>query len=345
LEQAAKLEEAIFTTQNPIASHALEVFAFQYAHNPLYREFSNRLGRTPLTVDRVEAIPYLPIEFFKSRRVIASTNEDGAADLVFRSSGTTGQVTSAHHVLHAQVYHRSYMQAFEHFYGAPENYRILALLPGYLERADSSLVYMVQGLIGKSGHAEGGFFLDNIEGLCGLLQKPCERHTLLIGVSFALLDLAESHPQMLENTTLMETGGMKGRRREPTRQELHQQLSEAFGLQAIHAEYGMTELLSQAYAKKEGHFETPPWMALQLREINDPLSAVTDGRSGAINVIDLANLYSCSFIATSDLGRKHPDGSTEVLGRMDYSDMRGCNLMVSDFYLGNRPKHFIQPSR
>ncbi len=329
MTSALNLQEAIFTTQNPIESHALEVFAFQFAHNAVYREFAERLGRTPQKVESIADIPFLPIELFKSHRVVASANGK-AAELTFRSSGTTGQATSRHEVLSAEIYERSYSAAFQYFYGNPRDFRILALLPGYLERSDSSLVHMVQGLIGKSGHPEGGFFLNDLKKLKELLQKPADAHTLLIGVSFALLDLAESHPMPLHNTTVMETGGMKGRRREPTRQELHKQLCDAFALDHIQSEYGMTELLSQAYAKKDGRFETPPWMALPIRDSNDPLSPAVEGRTGGINVIDLANLYSCSFIATNDLGRTLPDGSTEVLGRMDYSDMRGCNLMVSD---------------
>lgn len=324
------LEEAIFSARDPINTLSLEVFGFQYEHNTVYREFAERLGRTPDTVKTVEAIPFLPVEFFKSHLVIAAV-EESIPELVFRSSGTTGATQAAHHVLHASLYEKAYLQGFQRQYGSPQAYRILALLPGYLERSDSSLVYMVQGLIERSGHPEGGFFLDDFERLNTLLQKPCGRHTLLIGVSFALLDFAEAYPVTLQNTTVMETGGMKGRRRELTRQELHHNLTERFGLDYIHSEYGMTELLSQAYAKKDGLFETPPWMALQIRDANDPLGAAENGRTGGINVIDLANLYSCSFIATSDLGRALPDGKTEVLGRMDFSDMRGCNLMVGDF--------------
>ena len=228
------------------------------------------------------------------------------------------------------MYRTSFMTCFEQFYGPPSAYRILALLPGYLERADSSLVYMVRALMEASAHPDNGFYLNEFEALNALLQKPCDRHTLLIGVSFALLDFAERHPAHLPHTTIMETGGMKGRREEITRGELHQLLQAAFGLDGIHSEYGMTELLSQAYAKKEGRFHCPPWMRIGIRELNDPLSPAEEGRSGAINVTDLANMYSCSFIATSDLGRRAVDGSFEVLGRVDYSDTRGCNLMVAE---------------
>jgi hypothetical protein len=214
------------------------------------------------------------------------------------------------------------------FYGDVRKYRILALLPSYIERGGSSLVYMADRLIRESKHSDSGFFLDNRKELRTILAKKTSAKTLLIGVSYALLDLVDDGPLSLKNTIVMETGGMKGRRKEITRAELHAQLSKGFGVANIHSEYGMTELLSQAYAKKDGLFETPPWMRIQIRDANDPLSPAPAGRTGGINVIDLANLYSCSFIATSDLGRKHPSGKTEILGRFDYSDMRGCNLMV-----------------
>lgn len=325
----APLSTAIFETAAPCTHLALQVYAYQYHHNTVYREFADRLGRSPDRVTDPHEIPYLPIELFKSHRILTG---DAAmpAPLTFRSSGTTGQRRSTHEVLEPGLYKDSYMRTFEQFYGSPSRYRILALLPGYLERSDSSLVYMVNGLMQVAEHPESGFYLDDLYALRAILQKPSPRRTLLIGVSHALLDLAEIGPLPLQHTAVMETGGMKGRRRELTRHELHAQLKSAFGVAHIHSEYGMTELLSQAYATRDGLFRPPAWMEVRIRESNDPLSYVKDGRTGAINVMDLANLHSCAFIATSDLGRRHADGSFEVLGRMDYSDTRGCNLMVSD---------------
>lgn len=325
---AEVLEDLIFQTENPVERYALDIFAFQYRENPVYREFCDHLGRRPDAVTSVPDIPFLPVELFKSHRVYAFPEKE--PPLTFRSSGTTGQIPSQHRVQAPALYEKSYREGFRRFYGDPKAYRILALLPGYLERSDSSLVHMAAGLIADSGHPDGGFFLDDIDRLHSLLQKPETRTTLLIGVSFALLDLAESRPTRLQNTVVMETGGMKGRRREITRAELHERLKAGLGVDTVHSEYGMTELLSQAYAKDTGRFATPPWMQLHIRDVNDPLSPAPAGRSGAINVIDLANLYSCSFIATSDLGRALPDGTVEVLGRTDFSDVRGCNLMVSD---------------
>jgi len=329
LPAAAHLQTAIFEHPEPTAELALEVFALQYHQNIVYREFADRLGRNPGTVHTANDIPYLPIELFKTHRIL-STEAPAGTLLTFRSSGTTGQHTSIHEVAAPALYRTSYMRGFTLCYGRPSQYRILALLPGYLERQDSSLVYMVNGLMQASGHPHNGFYLNNLQELRALLEAPVEAHTMLIGVSHALLDLMELGPLKLENTTVMETGGMKGRRRELTREELHAELTAGFGVPHIHSEYGMTELLSQAYSKNSGRFNTPPWMKVRIRDNNDPLSYVKDGRTGAINVMDLANLYSCAFIATADLGRMRADGSFEVLGRMDYSDTRGCNLMVGD---------------
>lgn len=328
MHTAEVLEDLIFKTPDAAVRYALDVFAFQYRANPVYREFCDHLGRNPVTVTTTSHIPFLPVELFKTHRITAFPEKK--TPLTFRSSGTTGQIPSQHHVQKPALYEKAYREGFRRLYGDPKDYRILALLPGYLERSDSSLVHMVAGLIADSDHPEGGFFLDDIDRLHSLLQKHEARSTLLIGVSFALLDLAESETVKLQNTIVMETGGMKGRRREITRAELHDRLKAGLGVEAVHSEYGMTELLSQAYAKNAGRFEAPPWMQLQIRDVNDPLSPTPIGRSGAINVIDLANLYSCSFIATSDLGRALPDGTIEVLGRTDFSDVRGCNLMVSD---------------
>ncbi len=328
--KGSTLPERIFeiADDEQFAQVAMEVFHFQYRENKVYRKWCQLLERTPESVHRLEEIPFLPIEFFKSHQVVSF---QGNASLEFTSSGTTGSVVSRHLVADDGLYQKSFLKGFRQFYGDPHDYCILALLPGYLERESSSLVYMVNHLIGMSGHPQSGFYLNQLrelhEQLRQLMQQP-EQKVLLLGVSFALLDLAEQYPLPLTNTIIMETGGMKGRRREMVREELHQVLKEAFHQQDIHSEYGMTELLSQAYSCGEGIFRCPGWMRIMLRDSNDPLSMIHGNRAGGINVIDLANLYSCSFIATQDLGRLHPGGHFEVLGRFDFSDTRGCNLMV-----------------
>jgi phenylacetate-coenzyme A ligase PaaK-like adenylate-forming protein len=307
----------------------LEVFHFQAMHTPVYRDYLAALSVDHDSIKEIEEIPFLPIEFFKSHTVIEEGKE---AEVVFESSGTTGTTRSSHPVADAGLYRESFLRSFNSFYGSPEELCILALLPAYLEREGSSLVYMMEHLVRWSKHPDSGFYLDNLEELSVILGKRNEdKHaTLLVGVSFALLDLAEKHPLKLgDHITLMETGGMKGRRKEMVRSELHEQLQSAFGLETVHSEYGMTELLSQAYSGGEGRFHCPPWMKVLIRDPNDPLSLLSPGQSGGINVIDLANLHSCSFIATADLGKQLSDGSFEVLGRYDHSDIRGCNLLVS----------------
>jgi phenylacetate-coenzyme A ligase PaaK-like adenylate-forming protein len=321
----------IFKIKTPgtFRATALEVFYYQARYTPVYKKYLAALGVDPSGVTEVEQIPFLPIEFFKTHTVMVEWKR---AEMVFESSGTTGTSPSFHHVADASLYHKSFLTAFRRFYGDAGKYCILALLPAYLERSASSLVYMMDRLISKSKHPESGFYLNNLEELSSVLHKRNDDKTptLLVGVSFALLDLAEQYPMSLgDHILVMETGGMKGRRKEMVRSELHKQLKGAFGLDSIHSEYGMTELLSQAYSKGEGIFQSPPWMQIQVRDPNDPLSLLPPGQSGGINVIDLANLNSCSFIATGDLGRVHEDGSFEVLGRFDHSDIRGCNLLVS----------------
>ena len=306
---------------------ALDVFQFQFRHNPVYQAFCTYLGKSEKTVHQLRDIPFLPIEFFKSHRVITGQKPP---EIIFESSGTTQTQTSKHVVTDLSLYEESFSRGFSLFYGPIEDYCILALLPAYLERKGSSLVYMVNDLISKSQHPSSGFYLHNLEELHHKLMdlQKSGTKTLLIGVSFALLDLAEQFPMKLEDTIIMETGGMKGRRKELIREELHGILKSALGVSAIHSEYGMTELLSQAYSKGHGIFQTPPWMKILTRDTEDPLSFQPRGKTGGINVIDLANLYSCSFIATQDLGKTYADGSFEVLGRFDSSDIRGCNLMV-----------------
>ena len=259
--------------------------------------------------------------------MVSTTHE---AQEVFTSSGTTGSITSKHFVTDIDIYKESYWKGFHHFYGNIESYTVLALLPNYLERKGSSLVYMVEDFIAKSKNPESGFYLHNLEELANKLVKLDRngQKVLLIGVSFALLDLIEVQQFDLKNTVIMETGGMKGRRKELVRAELHSILQNGFGVDKIHSEYGMTELLSQAYSKGNGVFATPPWMQILTRDPEDALTIQSVGKNGGINVIDLANFNSCSFIATQDLGRVFPDGTFEIIGRFDHSDIRGCNLMV-----------------
>ncbi|MGI0105483.1 acyl transferase [Salinimicrobium sp. WS361] len=306
---------------------ALQVFEYQYKNNSVYSKFCDLLHRSLAEVNCVEEIPFLPIALFKSHKIISS---EASAEVIFSSSGTTGTQTSKHYVTDLKVYEESFRRGFTHFYNNVEDYAVLALLPSYLERKGSSLIYMVQDLIEKSNNPASGFYLHDLDALVQKLQELEEKgqKTLLIGVSFALLDLAEQYRLNLKHTIVMETGGMKGRRKEMIRTELHEVLKKGLGVEAIHSEYGMTELLSQAYALKNGIFECPPWMKILIREPEDALSLLPEGKSGGINVIDLANINSCSFIATQDLGKNLGGGRTEILGRFDHSDIRGCNLMV-----------------
>lgn len=306
---------------------ALKVFKLQFENNKVYRSFCDLLCKHPSEVKNVEDIPFLPIQFFKTHDVLSSSKE---IQTIFTSSGTTGQQTSKHLVTDLSVYQESFTKAFEIFYGKTEDYVVLALLPSYLEREGSSLIYMVDSMIKSSKSSESGFYLNNLEELKNILQslELRKRKTLLIGVSFALLDFVERYNIQLSNTVVMETGGMKGRRKEIIRSELHNKLKAGFGVDKIHSEYGMTELLSQAYSKGNGVFETPPWMKVLTRDTEDALTIQKPGKTGGINIIDLANINSCSFIATQDLGKVIHDGSFEILGRFDQSDIRGCNLMV-----------------
>jgi phenylacetate-coenzyme A ligase PaaK-like adenylate-forming protein len=315
------------TNQKQFEKIALKVFRFQYENNPVYQEFCNFLKTDVQKVKSVYQIPFLPIQFFKSHSVISNSSP---VQVTFTSSGTTGMTTSKHLVTDVSIYEESYRQGFSQFYGNIEDYVVLALLPSYLEREGSSLIYMVEDLIRLSNHPESGFYLHNhdelIKKLIDLDQSG--QNVILIGVTYALLDLIEKQTFQLQNTIIMETGGMKGKRKEMIREELHQQLCNGFGVSAIHSEYGMTELLSQAYSLGQGVFECPSWMQILVRDTEDALTYVKEGKTGGINVIDLANINSCSFIATQDLGKKNPNTTFEVLGRFDNSDIRGCNLMV-----------------
>lgn len=306
---------------------ALDLFRLHAAHNPVYRGFLKGLGTKVEAVKRVVDIPCLPIGLFRNHRVLLEGLESA---LIFTSSGTTGTVTSSHHVPSPSLYERSFLRSFEAVYGPVTEWRILALLPAYLERSGSSLVYMAEQLIRRTADPLSGTYLYQYERLAEVLRlsEAEGKKTLLLGVTFALLDLAEQHPMPLRHTTIMETGGMKGRRPELVREELHAILKQAFHVSAVHSEYGMTELLSQAWSTGEGIYRCPPWMQVLVRDPNDPFERLGTGRTGGVDVIDLANIPSCPFIATQDLGRVAADGSFEVLGRFDFSDLRGCNLLV-----------------
>ncbi|MBD0376028.1 MAG: acyl transferase [Flavisolibacter sp.] len=331
LPKAEYLEQQVFRTHNEDTFYqiALSVFQFQYHNNPVYRQFCTLLNKGPEVVNEITDIPFLPISFFKTKEI---KNTEFEPELIFQSSTTTGSVPSRHFIKKESLYRQSFLHNFELFYGAVQQYTILGLLPSYLERGNSSLVYMVQELIHLSKHPMSDFYLYDFNKLYNTLTalEKQRQKTLLIGVTYALLEFAQSFSLPLQHTIVMETGGMKGRREEWTRSEVHAALQQAFSLNAVHSEYGMTELLSQAYAFKEGIFSAPEQMRILLREEDDPYALylkVQKPASGAINIIDLANLYSCSFLATDDRGRLHPDGTFEVLGRLDNSDIRGCSLL------------------
>jgi hypothetical protein len=310
---------------------ALELFTFQYEQNEVYKNYVDAIGVKPALVKRLDQIPFLPIRFFKTHKIITTAFEP---ELIFESSGTTQTINSKHYVKNASVYNESFLTGFKHFYGNPENFCVIGLLPSYLERQHSSLVYMVDRLIKESRHPFSGFYLDEFDQLAMVLErlKSEQQNVLLIGVTFALLDFSEKHPMPLQNIIVMETGGMKGRKKEMPREQVHEILKNKFQIDVIHSEYGMTELLSQAYSKGNGIFHTPPWMKILIRDEEDPLTLKQTHQQnpikGIINVIDLANIYSCSFIATDDLGVLHYDESFEVSGRIDNSDLRGCSLLT-----------------
>jgi hypothetical protein len=314
-------------SQSTFEMLALKTFYFQYENNKVYRSFCDLINCNPAEVTAVKDIPYLPISFFKSKKVCCFESDNAS---FFSSSTTTGGSPSKHYYHQLKDYQISFRKGFEHFFGAIEDFTVLALLPSYLERSGSSLIYMADDMIRKSQKTESGFYLNQLESLKKIImqQEKKEQKTLLLGVSFALLDLVEQYSFDLEHTWIMETGGMKGRRKEVTREALHSQLKKGFGVSKIYSEYGMTELLSQAYSIGKGIFECPPWMRVAARENQDPFNLLPWGQSGGLNIIDLANRDSCAFIATEDLARIHSDKRFEVLGRLDASEIRGCNLMV-----------------
>lgn len=315
------------SNQKQFEKMALKVFRFQYENNLVYKEFCTLMNTKVQEVKSLQQIPFLPIQFFKSHTVVSNQNP---VQETFTSSGTTGIINSRHCVTNISIYEESYQKGFAQFYGNIEDYVVLALLPSYLEREGSSLIYMVKDLIERTNNPESGFYLHNHDALIEKLiaLDASGQNVILIGVTYALLDLIEKQQFQLKNTFIMETGGMKGKRKEMIREELHEQLCNGFGVPTIHSEYGMTELLSQAYSLGEGVFECPAWMQILIRDTEDALTYIENGKTGGINVIDLANFNSCSFITTQDLGKKNPNNSFEVLGRFDNSDIRGCNLMV-----------------
>jgi phenylacetate-coenzyme A ligase PaaK-like adenylate-forming protein len=324
-----KMDKNIFniSSENDFTKVALDVFKYQFENNKTYRSFCDLLNVHPSDINLLAQIPFLPIQFFKSRKIVSSNDE---IQEIFTSSGTTGSITSQHFVTDIELYKESYVNGFAHFYGDIKDYVVLALLPNYLERNGSSLVFMVNDLIRKTNQSESGFYLHNLDELTQKLIKLDKngQKIILIGVSFALLDLIEKYQFSLKNTIIMETGGMKGRRKELVRAELHEVLKNGFGVAKIHSEYGMTELLSQAYSVGNGIFKTPPWMKILIRDTEDALTILPNQKPGGINIVDLANYNSCSFIATQDLGKINENGTFEIIGRFDNADIRGCNLMV-----------------
>tara|TARA_B100000579_G_scaffold166688_1_gene135523 strand:- start:22623 stop:23597 length:975 start_codon:yes stop_codon:yes gene_type:complete len=306
--------------------HCLKIFNFQYNNNVVYREFCNLIYKNPEKIKEVNEIPFLPISFFKTKKILSTNNYEK----VFYSSGTSKKIRSKHYISRIELYEKSFLTNFIHNYGKPEEYNIIGLLPNYLENSNSSLIYMVEKLIKFSKSNNSGFYMRDFDKLSEKLIKleKKKEKTILIGVSYALLDLISYKKFKLKNTIVMETGGMKGQRKEMVKSELHEKLKIGFGVSKIHSEYGMTELLSQAYSKGEGIFESPPWMKVIIRDINDAQNLNFNKTSGAINIIDLANINSCSFIATDDMGRYIDNSKFEVVGRIDNSDIRGCNLLI-----------------
>jgi hypothetical protein len=314
--------------QEEFLKAALQIHHYQFNNNIVYNNFIINLGRPYKHLSTVQDIPFIPIEFFRNHKIITGNSP---VETIFESSGTTGVSPGRHFVCDLKLYEESFFKAFRRFYGDPEEYFIAAMLPSYTERENSSLVYMADKLIKKSRHNASGFYKGNDEELLKMIDKAKSKNqkTLLLGVSFALLDFAENNSHDLSGVIIVETGGMKGRRKELTRFELHKIIKEKFNVQSVHSEYSMTELMSQAYSKGNGLYYCPPWMKVMIRDPQDPLTIYSEpGKTGGINIIDLANINSCSFIATGDLGRLHDDGGFEVLGRFDNSDIRGCNLLA-----------------
>ena len=320
------LSKRIFNISNEdeFNSIALEVFEFQYKNIPVYKKYVDLVQSQKKSINHYKEIPFLPIDFFKSNHIIVNNSK---IEKTFLSSGTGNTIRSKHLVKDLKLYEQAFSAGYKHFYSDPKEWTILALLPSYLDQGDSSLIYMIDNFINKSENKESNYINYDLDVLKNLILKLKNKNVLLIGVSYALLKLSELYSFNLENWVIMETGGMKGRRKEIVREELHQQLKKGFNVDAIHSEYGMTELLSQAYSKKNGLFKTPPWMKFIIRDFEDPYSLAKINSSGGINIIDLANIYSCSFIETKDIGKEVEKDSFEILGRFDQSELRGCNLL------------------
>ena len=321
--------EKIFDIKNhsEFKKQCLDIYNFQYENNMVYQNYCNLICEDPTDVNEINKIPFLPISFFKTKKILSTDN----FEKVFYSSGTTTNSRSKHFISSLKLYQKSFINNFKLNYSDITQYTILALLPNYYDNKDSSLIYMIEKLIKLTKSKESGFFLDeyfNLSKKLIELDTKKERKTILIGVPYALLDMIDFNQFQLNNTIIMETGGMKGRRKEMVRTELHEKLKRGFGVSKIHSEYGMTELLSQAYSKGDGIFKTPSWMKVIIRDINDAQNLDFNKKSGAINIIDLANYNSCSFIATDDLGKHINDDEFELIGRVDNSDIRGCNLLV-----------------
>lgn len=340
MQNSSVLQQEIFSDSLEFEKAALEIFGLQARHNIVYKAYLAQLKTDTSKINSVGQIPFLPIQLFKSQKVVTRIHPETGkrkSETIFTSSGTTGSITSKHFVTDITLYEKSFTKCFENFYGSISGFAFLALLPSYLERENSSLVYMAQKLIEHSRHPLSGFYLNEFENLHQTILQLCAKNQkfILLGVTFALLEFAEyfnrQNRQPLQEKGLgiiMETGGMKGRRKEMVREEVHAALKKLFGVDKTHSEYGMTELLSQAYSYGDGLYKSPSWMKVLIRNINDPFQLVTSGKTGGINIVDLANINSCSFIATQDLGKLHNDETFEVLGRFDYSDLRGCSLMI-----------------
>ncbi|MFI5217963.1 MAG: acyl transferase [Bacteroidia bacterium] len=334
----SNIKNEIFSVDFDFEKVALEIFRFQAKGSAVYKNYIDALKINPEKVNSINKIPFLPIQFFKSHKIITASQPE----TIFISSGTTGSERSNHYVADTKFYEQSFLKCFELFYGNIEEYSLLALMPGPpghpssdgigVAITQSSLVFMTSELIRRTKNPLSGFYLNEFERLFDVIEhfQKQKQKFILFGLTYALLDFAQwlNSPLRGARGHIIETGGMKGRRREAVREEVHKTLCEAFGVPEIHSEYGMTELLSQAYSKGKGIFKCPPWAKIFIRDVNDPAQLMENKKTGGINIIDLANIYSCSFIATQDLGKKYDDGSFEVLGRFDDSDLRGCNLMV-----------------
>jgi hypothetical protein len=320
-------DKVFHLSEKDMEAAALTLFLWQAQNNPIFARWLNLLRLAPTAISKLEAIPFMPVGFFKTHQVVSGGK---APEFSFETSGSTGSLPGYHHVVDLNLYRQSAINGFEQVWGPLSEWCFLALLPGYIERPNASLVYMIQTFMEQSGHPDNGYFLHDFERLSTTIQRLQRQKAkvMLLGVTFALLDFSELHPADFSGITLIETGGMKGKRQELVREEVHQKLQKAFNLSKVGSEYGMTELLSQAWSLGGGLFRCPPWMRVFVADPNDPLAPVKRTGKGAICVLDLCNIYSCAFLATQDVGEVFPDGSFEILGRFDHAELRGCNLMA-----------------